>query len=112
MAVSSWRRFSTDSFPNAKATGTYINSILAKLESLKAGYDEAIMLNPTALLSEGSGENLFVVRDGVVYTPPVSVGCLDGITRDSVTTLLGEDGHTSSTRCSPAPTSTTATSCS
>ena len=67
VAVSSWRRFSTDAFPNAKATGTYINSILAKVEALKAGYDEAIMLNPDGLLSEGSGENLFVVprRRGV-----------------------------------------------
>ena len=94
VAVSSWRRFPTDSFPNAKATGTYINSILAKLEALKSGYDEAIMLNSDGVLSEGSGENLFAIRDGVVYTPPVSVGCLDGITRDSVTTLLREDGHT------------------
>ncbi len=93
VGVSSWRRFSTDAFPNAKATGTYINSILAKLEALKAGYDEAIMLSPDGLLSEGSGENLFAVRDGVAYTPPVSVGCLDGITRDSVMTLLGDDGH-------------------
>ena len=91
--VSSWRRFSSAAFPNAKATGTYINSILAKMEAVKAGYDEAIMLNDAGVLSEGSGENLFAVVDGVVYTPPVSVGCLDGITRDTVMTLLADDGY-------------------
>jgi len=91
--VSSWRRFPADAFPNAKATGTYINSILAKLEATKAGYDEAIMLSSDGMLSEGTGENLFLIRDGVAYTPPVSVGCLDGITRDSVATLLRDDGY-------------------
>ena len=90
--VSSWRRFSMDQFPNAKATGTYINSILAKTEAVRTGYDEAIMLNVDGLISEGSGENIFLVRDGVVYTPPVSAGCLDGLTRDAVMTLLREDG--------------------
>ena len=92
--VSSWRRFSGDSFPNAKATGTYINSILAKTEAIKNGYDEAIMLNSNGELAEGSGENVFLVRDGVVYTPPISSGCLDGITRNSVITLLRDDGVT------------------
>ena len=92
--VSSWRRFSGDSFPNAKATGTYINSILAKTEAIKNGYDEAIMLNSNGELAEGSGENVFLVRDGVVYTPPISTGCLDGITRNSVITLLRDDGVT------------------
>jgi branched-chain amino acid aminotransferase len=92
--VSSWRRFSGDSFPNAKATGTYINSILAKTEAIKNGYDEAIMLNSNGELAEGSGENVFLVRDGVVYTPPISTGCLDGITRNSVITLLRSDGFT------------------
>jgi branched-chain amino acid aminotransferase len=92
--VSSWRRISMDSFPNAKATGTYINSILAKVEAVRSGYDEAIMLNADGLISEGSGENIFLMRDGTVYTPPVSVGCLDGITRGSVMTLLREDGYT------------------
>ncbi|MDQ3781879.1 MAG: branched-chain amino acid transaminase [Actinomycetota bacterium] len=93
VGVSSWRRFSHDAFPNAKATGPYTNSILAKLEAIKAGYDEAIMLNADGVLSEGSGENLFLVRDGAVYTPPVSAGCLDGITRDTVATLLREEGY-------------------
>lgn len=91
--VASWRRFPNTSFPNAKATGTYINSILAKMEAVKNGYDEALMLNQDGFISEGSGENLFVARDGVVYTPPIAVGCLDGLTRDAVTTLLREDGH-------------------
>lgn len=91
--VSSWRRFSHDSFPNAKATGTYINSVLAKVEAVKSGYDEAIMLNSDGAISEGSGENIFLVQDGVVYTPPISAGCLDGITRQSVITLLGDDGY-------------------
>ena len=92
--VSSWRRFSGDTFPNAKATGTYINSILAKSEAIKNGYDEAIMLNTSGEIAEGSGENLFLVRDGVLYTPPISTGCLDGITRDSVTALMRDDGYT------------------
>ena len=90
--VSSWRRFSNSAFPNAKATGTYINSILAKMEAVRGGYDEAIMLSNSGVLSEGSGENLFMIRDGKIITPPVAVGCLDGITRDTVITLLREDG--------------------
>ena len=92
--VSSWRRFSNDAFPNAKATGTYINSILAKMEAVKNGYDEAIMLNTDGAISEGSGENIFMIRDGVVYSPPIAAGCLDGITRDTVMTLLRDDGYT------------------
>ena len=90
--VSSWRRFPNDSFPNAKATGTYINSILAKREAMQSGFDEAIMLNQDGVISEGSGENIFIVSRGTVYTPPISVGCLDGFTRDAVATLLREDG--------------------
>ena len=92
--VSSWRRFSNDAFPNAKATGTYINSILAKMEAVKNGYDEAIMLNADGAISEGSGENIFMIRDGMVYSPPIAAGCLDGITRDTVMTLLRDDGYT------------------
>ncbi len=91
--VSSWRRFSNAAFPNAKATGTYSNSILAKSEAVRNGYDEAIMLNEHGVLSEGSGENIFLVADGKVFTPPVSTGCLDGITRNSVATLLAEAGY-------------------
>jgi len=91
--VSSWRRFPMDVFPNAKASGTYINSILAKMEAVADGYDEAIMLNYDGKISEGSGENIFLIRDGVVYTPPIAAGCLDGITRDTVVTLLQEEGY-------------------
>ena len=79
--------------PNAKLTGGYVNSVLAKQEALRAGYDEALMLNSEGFVAEGSGENLFVVRDGVVRTPPVTAGVLDGLTRDSVMTLLRDDGY-------------------
>jgi branched-chain amino acid aminotransferase len=68
----------------AKATGQYLNSILAKVEVTKAGYDEAIMLTEHGHVAEGSGENIFVVRNGVLMTPPPSDGVLEGITRDSV----------------------------
>ena len=92
--ISRWRRFSPTSFPNAKASGTYINSILAKTEAVQAGYHEAIMLNDHGVVSEATGENLFTVHDGVVATPPLSAGCLDGITRDTVITLLRDAGYT------------------
>jgi branched-chain amino acid aminotransferase len=91
--ISSWRRNNQNSLPAAaKATGQYINSVLAKVESLKAGYDEAVMLNEAGYVTDGSGENVFVVRDGIVETPPISAGCLDGITRDSVLTLARDLG--------------------
>jgi branched-chain amino acid aminotransferase len=91
--VSSWRRIDHNSLlPNAKGTGGYINSVLAKTEALRSGYDEALLLNNDGFVTEGSGENLFVVRDGVVSTPPVSSGVLEGITGDSVMTLLRETG--------------------
>lgn len=94
VAVSSWRRFGSDSMmPNAKVTGGYVNSVMAKTEALRAGYDEALMLNADGLIAEGSGENLFVVREGVVHTPPVASGILDGITRDTVASLLTDDGY-------------------
>jgi branched-chain amino acid aminotransferase len=95
VAVSSWRRIESNaSMPDAKGTGGYINSVLAKTAALKAGYDEAILLNQAGLVAEGSGENVFIVRKGIVHTPPNSAGALDGITRDSVYTLLEEDGYT------------------
>ena len=93
--ISSWRRNSQNSLPAAaKATGQYINSVLAKVESLKAGYDEAIMLNEAGQITDGSGENVFVIRDGVLTTPPISAGCLDGVTRGTVITLARELGYT------------------
>ena len=95
VAVSSWRRIGQNSFmPDAKGTGGYMNSVLAKTAAIKAGYDEALLLNDDGLLAEGSGENLFMVRKGIIHTPPTSAGALDGITRDSVYTLLADDGYT------------------
>ncbi|MGZ5291298.1 MAG: branched-chain amino acid transaminase [Actinomycetota bacterium] len=92
--IASWRRNSQNSMPAAaKATGQYINSVLAKVESLKAGYDEAIMLNEAGFITDGSGENVFVVRDGVLTTPPTQAGCLDGITRGSVMTIARDLGY-------------------
>jgi branched-chain amino acid aminotransferase len=92
--IASWRRNSQNSLPAAaKATGQYINSVLAKVESLKAGYDEAIMLNEAGFITDGSGENVFVVRDGVLTTPPIQAGCLDGITRHCVITIGRDLGY-------------------
>ncbi|MEX2322776.1 MAG: branched-chain amino acid transaminase [Acidimicrobiia bacterium] len=91
--VSSWRRVSQDSLiPNAKGTGQYVTSVLAKQEAIIAGYDEALLLNALGYVVEGSGENVFIVRGGSVWTPPISAGVLDGITRDSVITLLRDAG--------------------
>ncbi len=91
--VSSWRRIShTSLIPTAKGSGGYLNSVLAKQEALEAGFDEAIMLNDGGSVSEGSGMNLFIVTDGVVLTPPVSAGILEGITRNSVIELLRDEG--------------------
>jgi len=91
--VSPWQRFGRKNVPLAKATGAYLNAMLAKVDAVRAGYDEAIMLSNEGTVSEGTGENLFLVEGGVVYTPPLSAGCLDGITRDTIMTLLREDGH-------------------
>jgi branched-chain amino acid aminotransferase len=95
--ISSFRRLDANIIPPAaKATGQYLNSILAKVEALKAGYDEAILLNQAGLVTDGSGENVFVVKDGVLTTPPVSAGPLPGITRGSVTQIardMGLDMH-------------------
>jgi branched-chain amino acid aminotransferase len=70
----------------------YINSSMAKIEALKAGYDEAILLSPQGYVSECTGENIFVVRDGRITTPPVSAGALEGITQDSVITIARDLG--------------------
>jgi branched-chain amino acid aminotransferase len=86
--VSSWQRIGANMIPTgAKAAGVYINSSLAKVEALKAGYEEAVLLNEHGRVSEGSGENIFVVRDGVLMTPPLSEGVLEGITRDAIITF-------------------------
>ncbi len=91
--VASWRRISSDSLiPHAKASGQYLNSILAKIESHKAGYEEAILLDDHGYVCEGSGENIYVVRDGRVITPPQTAGILDGINRKSIMRIAGDLG--------------------
>src|SRR5205809_7278443 len=85
LMVSSWRRIDGSSMPmNAKATANYANSALARMEALKMGFDEAVMLNTAGKVIEASAENIFMVRDNVLITPPVNSGALNGITRDSV----------------------------
>lgn len=92
--ISSWRRPDPNVLPSgAKATGQYVNSGLAKVEAVKAGYDDAIMLNTEGYVAEGSGENLFILRDGVLHTPPESAGILPGITRDSVIQIARDLGY-------------------
>lgn len=86
--ISSWQRHDPNSMPPAaKGCGHYINSQMAKVQALNAGYDEAVLLSPQGRVSECTGENLFVVRDGAIYTPPTSAGALEGITQDSIRTL-------------------------
>ena len=111
--VSSYRRYGPNTLPPAaKASGQYINSVLAKHEASRAGYDEAILLNEQGYLADGSGENVFVVRDGVLHTPPTSDSCLPGITRDSVIRIARELGYEVSEATWCAPTSTSPTRCS
>ncbi len=93
MKVSSWTRHDHNTMPpSSKTTGNYVNSSLAKVEALKAGYDEAIMLNPQGFVSECTGENIFVSRNGVLLTPPIAAGALEGITQDSVMTIARDLG--------------------
>jgi len=91
--ISSWKRNDHNILPpGAKATGQYINSGLAKVEAVNAGYDEAIMLNMAGYVTDGSGENVFIVKDGALHTPPFQAGCLDGITRDSIMAIARDLG--------------------
>lgn len=91
--ISSFRRIDPNSLPPAaKATGQYINSILAKLEALYSDYEEAILLDSRGFVSEGTGENIFVIKSGIIYTPSTSSSILEGITRDTVITLAQELG--------------------
>jgi branched-chain amino acid aminotransferase len=93
--VSSWRRISPDSLiPHAKASGQYLNSVLAKVESLKAGYEEAILLDDQGDVCEGTGENVYVVRDGEIATPGHHNSILDGITRRSLIQIARDLGYT------------------
>jgi branched-chain amino acid aminotransferase len=92
--TSSWHRLGSGSVPaTAKACGDYLNSALAIMEAKLNGFDETIMLNELHMVAEGSGENLFMVRDGQIHTPPLNAGILPGITRDSVMKLAKEMGH-------------------
>ncbi|MGB0096552.1 MAG: branched-chain amino acid transaminase [Solirubrobacteraceae bacterium] len=92
--VSSWRRIPHDALiPHAKATGQYLNSVLAKIEASKAGYHEAILLDAQGFVSEGSGENIYAVREGKILTPPQTAGILDGITRKSVLQIARDLGY-------------------
>ena len=91
MKISSWTRHDHNTMPPAaKTTGNYVNSSLAKVEALKAGYDEALLLNPQGFVAECTGENIFVARHGRLITPPLSAGALEGITQDSVI-AIGKD---------------------
>jgi branched-chain amino acid aminotransferase len=94
MKVSSWRRMDPNVNPvAAKGTGIYINSSLAKVEAVKSGYDEAILLNTQGFVAECTGENLFIVKNGTLITPPLSSGALAGITRDSIMTIARDLGY-------------------
>jgi len=93
MKISSWIRHDHNSMPPAaKTTGNYVNSSLAKVEALKAGYDEAIILNPQGFVSECTGENIFIARHGKLISPPLSSGALEGITQSSVMTIARDLG--------------------
>jgi branched-chain amino acid aminotransferase len=94
MKISSWQRHDPNAMPPAaKGTGMYINSSMAKVEALKAGYDEAILLSPQGYVSECTGENIFIVKGGRIITPPVSAGALEGITQSSVLTIARDLGY-------------------
>jgi branched-chain amino acid aminotransferase len=94
VGVSSWRRMAPDTFPaSVKAGGHYTNSQLIRMEATDQGYEEGIALDVYGYVSEGSGENLFMVQDGVLYTPPLASSILGGITRNSIVTLARDMGY-------------------
>lgn len=94
VCVSSWTRPAPNTLPTiAKAAGNYLNAQLIKVEAIKAGYSEGIALDVFGYVSEGSGENIFLIKNGDVYTPPITSSILPGITRNSVMTLLREAGY-------------------
>ena len=93
--ISSWQRIGPNVIPHvSKATGVYLNSMLAVTEANRAGYDEAILLTAEGFIADGSGENVFVVRDGEISTPPLSTSILPGITRDTVIQMAQDLGYT------------------
>ena len=92
--ISSWQRVGANVVPHvAKATGIYLNSMLAVTEAQRAGYDEAILLTAEGYVADGSGENIFVVKDGRITTPPLSTSILPGITRDTVIQIAQDLGY-------------------
>jgi branched-chain amino acid aminotransferase len=92
--VSSWKRINDESMPpTAKAAGNYLNSILATQESRRTGFDESILLDRNGNVSEASGENIFLVRNGMIYTPQASDSILEGITRHTTITIASEMGY-------------------
>src|SRR6478672_17901 len=93
--ISSWTRIGPNVIPHvAKATGIYLNSMLAVMEANRSGYDEAILLTDEGYVADGSGENLFLVKDGTIYTPDLSASILPGITRDTIIQIAQDLGHT------------------
>jgi branched-chain amino acid aminotransferase len=93
--VSSWKRVGPNVIPHvAKATGIYLNSMLAVMEANKAGYEEAILLTDDGYVADGSGENIFLVKDGTIYTPDLSASILPGITRDTIIQMAQDLGYT------------------
>src|ERR1051325_9144158 len=92
--VSSWKRVGANVIPHvSKATGIYLNSMLAVMEANRAGYDEAILLTDDGYVADGSGKNIFVVKDGTIYTPDLSASILPGITRDTLIQIAQDLGH-------------------
>jgi branched-chain amino acid aminotransferase len=92
--ISTWQRIGANVIPHvAKATGVYLNSMLAVTEANRAGYDEAILLTAEGTVADGSGENIFVIRDGEIFTPALSTSILPGITRDAVIQIAQDLGY-------------------
>jgi branched-chain amino acid aminotransferase len=92
--ISSWKRIGPNVIPHAaKATGVYLNSVLATTEAVRAGYDEAIMLTDDGYIADGPGENVFVVKDGTIWTPPLATSILPGLTRDTIIQMAQDLGY-------------------
>jgi branched-chain amino acid aminotransferase len=92
--ISSWKRIGPNVIPHAaKATGVYLNSVLATTEAVRAGYDEAIMLTDDGYIADGPGENVFAVKDGVIWTPPLATSILPGVTRDTIIQMAQDLGY-------------------
>lgn len=93
VCVSSWVRVDANALPpSAKISGAYVNSMLASMDAKKAGFDEAVFLTHNGYVSEGAGENIFVIRKGILSTPPFSADILEGITRETVIQIAEEEG--------------------